>query len=475
MAPSLRGSNRVSKRQTPLLSYTKVSKSTRFQAELEAAAKEAALIPVVDQKKAVKSTPKRKRDIEDSESESETACIAAATSKKARLQLATPPDSELEDSIGLDPCIDFRQLSLGTRTALQQEPTKELPNVLQVLISLHDAFLRAFSLHMVHNGCSAPANLNNLMTSVTRLWKKHTVTAEDIQRMLAIYELGSSEDHMSNQLLKHKEGPFKLNLTGGDSLQHSVEYVGGSRGNQGFDEKKLQNSYEIEVEAAFISQRKNPASWLHKDVRVFPRLEFSVGLQTQARKGKAFAARAEILGLSSQAQNRVGSQFPAQASTSSESNEIQTPQIVKDRTLSLLDRVRAKAFANSTAAPQTPETILRRRAMGRIGEVVDILRLKQQQKLGSNFVSSVHSSPGKVRGKVSFSLKQLISDIKGSLAVPMPDAEVRKCFEILANDMPGMWLSIHTVGILQSIVLNGPGPSGMEARKILEQNEKNRR
>jgi hypothetical protein len=82
MAPSLRGSNRVSKRQTPLLSYTKVSKSTRFQAELEAAAKEAALIPVVDQKKAVKSTPKRKRDIEDSESESETSCIAAATSKK---------------------------------------------------------------------------------------------------------------------------------------------------------------------------------------------------------------------------------------------------------------------------------------------------------------------------------------------------------------------------------------------------------
>jgi hypothetical protein len=113
--------------------------------------------------------------------------------------------------------------------------------------------------------------------------------------------------------------------------------------------------------------------------------------------------------------------------------------------------------------------------MGRIGEVVDILRLKQQQKLGSSFVSSVHSSPGKVRGKVSFSLKQLISDIKGSLAVPMPDAEVRKCFEILANDMPGMWLSIHTVGILQSIVLNGPGPSGTEARKILEQNEKIRR
>lgn len=293
--------------------------------------------------------------------------------------------------------------------------------------------------------------------------------------MLAIYELGSSEDHMSNQLLKHKEGPFKLNLTGGDSFQHSVEYVGGARGNQGYDEKKLQKSYEIEVEAAFISQRNNPASWLQKDVRFFPRLEFSVGLQTQARRGKAFAARAEILGLSSQAQSRVGSQFSAQASTSSESNEVQTPQIVKDRTLSLLDRVRTKALANSAAAPRSTETILRRRAMGRIGEVVDILRLKQQQKLGSNFVSSVHSSPGRVRGKVSFSLKQLISDIKGSLAVPMADAEVRKCFEILANDIPGMWLSIHTVGILQSIVLNGPGPSGTEVRKILEENEKTRR
>lgn len=82
MAPSLRGAHRVSKRQTPLESYTKVSKSTRSQAQLEAAAKEAALIPIVEQKKTVKSPPKRKRDIEDSESEAETSCIAAATSKK---------------------------------------------------------------------------------------------------------------------------------------------------------------------------------------------------------------------------------------------------------------------------------------------------------------------------------------------------------------------------------------------------------
>ena len=141
--------------------------------------------------------------------------------------------------------------------------------------------------------------------------------------------------------------------------------------------------------------------------------------------------------------------------------------------MSLLDRVRAKGLAASSAPDSL--AVLRRRAIGRISEVVEILRMKQHQKLGSSFHSSIHSSPSKVRGRVSFSLNQLVNEIKGSLPVPMGDTEIRKCFEILAKDVPGMWLSIHTVGILQSVVLNGQGLSGMEVKKILDEDEKNRK
>ncbi|KAJ9625371.1 uncharacterized protein PV06_07603 [Exophiala oligosperma] len=469
MAPSSRNSHRVSKRQT-LQNYTKISKSTRSKTQLEAVVKEVSLGQVVSQKKVVKSSSKRKREFDESDTEADSLPrVAATTTKKTKLQLATPPESEREDSIDVDPCIDFCQLSLNPRCAARQHGNDDLPPVLRDFVSMHDAFLRAFSLHRVHNGRSAPADLGSLLTSVTRLWKKRAVTQDDIQRMLAIYELDASSDVISGQLLRHQDSPFRLNLNGSDVLRYSVEYV---QPNQEYDEKNLQQSYEVEIEAVAISQRQNLSGLLSKDGHALPRLEFSVGLQTQARKAKASAARREILGLSTQAQNRPGSQFSSHASSSSGGNDLQTPQVVKDRTLSLLDRVRAKALANSSAAPPSPEAILRRRAIGRIGEVVDILRLKQQQKLGSRFDSSVHSSPGKVRGKVSFSLKQLVGDIKGSMAIPMADSEVRKCFEVLAQELPGMWLSIHTVGILQSVVLNGPGPSGTEAKRVLEEKEK---
>ncbi|KIV82328.1 hypothetical protein PV11_04447 [Exophiala sideris] len=473
MAPSVRGaSSRVSKRQTEVQNYAKVSKSAKCRAQLKTAVKELTLAEPVKQKETPRSTSKRKRSEvhDDREAELESPRVTPSALKKAKIQLATPPESEREeeDLIDIEHTIDFRQLSLdgkGTR----RSSVSDLPQTLRDLITLHSSFLRAFSLQLVHNGNYSTAELSSLMSSVTRLWKKHTINKEDIQRMLAIYELGSPSDHALGQSLKHKDSPFKLNLAGGGALRYSVEYVA----SKAYDEKKLQEQYEVEVESAFITQRKNPLSWLHKDIRLFPRLEVSIGLQTQARKYKASTARAEILGLSSQAQSRPGSQFPANADQANKVDGVNTPQVVKDRTLSLLDRVRAKGLASSGAPDSL--AVLRRRAVGRISEVVEILRMKQQQKLGSSFNSSIHSSPGKVRGRVSFSLNQLVNEIKGSLPVPMGDVEIRKCFEILANDVPGLWLSIHTVGILQSVVLNGQGLSGMEVKKILDEDEQNRK
>ncbi|EXJ85706.1 hypothetical protein A1O1_06074 [Capronia coronata CBS 617.96] len=478
MAPSVHGTaSRVGKRQAGLQSYAKVSKNINSRLNVKALLKEAALNPVVNGQTSAKATSKRKHIRVQDDSDAEKDCANTATSKKPKLQLPTPPPSRKTRNGSADPelspSLELRQLSLDSSSSAQSTRSSSLPRALKDLISLHGAFLRAFMLHIAHNGRTAPADLGTLMASMTRLWKKQTVQKEDIQRILAMYELDSVNDIVAGQLLKHKNGPFKLTITlaGGESTRHSVEYVG-TRGldtllDSPFDERSLQNSYEAQVQAAFESCCDQADELLRGEVRQLPRLEFTIGSQTQARKSKATAARKEILRLSSQAQNRSGSQFSA-AKETSQTEETTTPQVVKDRTLSLLDRVRAKALASSTTTPNTPEAIVRRYALGRIQEVVEILRMLQQRKLASNFNSSIHSSPGKVRGKVSFSLNQLVNDIRGSLAVPLGEAEIRMCIKILADDVPGIWLSVYTVGNVQSVVLNGPGMSGIEVKKILD-------
>ncbi|KAL2423285.1 hypothetical protein ABEF95_004137 [Exophiala dermatitidis] len=490
MAPAVKGtSSRVSKRQAELRSYAKVTKNSIARLDLEAGLKEAVLKPVANVKAATQATSKRKRIQVQNESESETERDqvdgAAARSKKLKLQLPTPRSLQTEHDdtteARLSPPLEFRQLSLESKSSSSQPPSSHgIPQILLDLVSLHDAFIRAFTLHTVHHGKSAPADLATIMASVTRLWKKRTVRKEDIQRMLAMYELDEASDPGVGQLLKHKNGPFRLTLTlsGGDAVRYNVEYLGSSNCGDdnreldpSFDGKSLQQSYEAQVRAVFTSQcRREQADWLLRDDRdmsQFPRLELTMGVQTQARKLKAATARKEILGLSSQAQNRPGAQFSSAASTSADNAGLET-RVVKDRTLSLLERVRAKALANSTVTPDTPESIVRRYAMGRIQEVVEILRMLQQRKLASNFNSSVHSSPSKVRGKVSFSLHQLVNDIKGSLAAPLGEAEIKMCITILANDVPGMWVSVYTVGKVQSVVLNGTGLSGIEVKKMLD-------
>lgn len=389
---------------------------------------------------------------------------------QVKQQLPTPPASQAHSPIDLQlsPTINFRQLSLDSDHAAPSAP-RELPQVLQDFVSLHAAFLKAFTLHIGHNGQSAPANLDSLLNSVTRIWKKHTVIPEDIQRILAIYELDVST-HFSGRLLKHQEGPFKLTMTGSGSIGCNVEYVGwGSRRttNCQWNEYNLQKLYEGEIESTWISYRSIPTCWLFGDIRSFPKLEFAVGVQTQARQARAETARREILGLSTQAQNRPGAQFGTQSSNKPENAGAHTSEVVKSRTMSLLDRVRAKASATPSSS-QSSEASVRRYAIGRISEVVDILRMKQQQKMSSSFNSSVHSSPSKVRCKVSFSMTQLINDIKGSLAVPLGDAEIRMCVKILQDEIPGFWLSTYTVGTVESVILNGTGLSGVEVKRILE-------
>lgn len=83
MAPSSRSGHRVSKRHTPH-NHTNISKSTRSKAQLEAAVKEASLGSAVGQKKVVGGALKRKRDLDESDTEVDSPRVAAATTKKVQ-------------------------------------------------------------------------------------------------------------------------------------------------------------------------------------------------------------------------------------------------------------------------------------------------------------------------------------------------------------------------------------------------------
>lgn len=289
--------------------------------------------------------------------------------------------------------------------------------------------------------------------------------------MLALYELTDGQS-TAPPSLKHKSGPFKLIRTGlGDAVRQTLEFVGRDNSNgarrPSFDENDLQREYESVTGTIWAALCDQGHSWVHQEVVDFPRLAFEVGSQTQIRKDKTSAIRRDLLGLSANGERRNISELTKKTEATSEQDK--TPQAVKARTMSLFDRVRAKQIANSGTASPSSESILRQRAIGRIHQVVEIIRMKQQQKLATSFVSSVHSSPGKVRGKVSFSMNQLVYDIKSSLSVPIGEDEIRLCISILSKDVPGIWLTTFNMGSVQTVILNGPGLSGSEVQKILSE------
>ncbi|KIV96937.1 hypothetical protein PV10_00750 [Exophiala mesophila] len=474
MAPSIRGS-RVSKRQAPLRNFAKISKAVKEELTGKVLLEAEVSSHSATSPDSVKSSAKRKHPYEDNQSDAESPSQRVKQAKKAKLQLPTPPDSQFGDDSSaecqLSPTLELCHLSLNANSDQHSNLPREPCESLTSLAALHKSFLRAFTIHIAHNGTSAPADLSTLLGSVTRLWKRYAVTTEDIQRMLALYEL-SDRQSTTPRTFKHKSGPFKLIRTGlGDTVRHTLEFVGKEysniAGRPSFDENELQREYESVTGTLWAALCDQDQSWVHQDVLNFPRLAFEVGSQTQIRKDKTSAIRLELLGSSANGERRNIAELPKKTGATSEQEK--TPQALKARTMSLFDRVRAKQIANSGTATPSSEAILRQHAIGRIDQVVEIIRMKQQQKLATSFVSSLHSSPGKVRGKVSFSMNQLVYDIKSSLSVPICEDEIRLCINILSKDVPGFWLTTFNMGSVQTVVLNGPGLSGIEVQKILSE------
>ncbi|KAF7506083.1 hypothetical protein GJ744_012234 [Endocarpon pusillum] len=360
-----------------------------------------------------------------------------------------------------------------------------LAQPIRTLITLHKYFLQALSLHYAHSRGHAPAELGRLLETVTRLWKERSVTQEDIQRMLALYEVKVDIALSDGKDLIQSLSPFKLVTAGSCNI---IEFIGqrkktGKPISSSFVEKDLQESYRSHIyrlESAWINHQHEHLSFFNEDTSLdnFPRLVFSIGTHTAARKAHASKQRAEILKLSSAAQirNEKASTSRRDPITELIAREITSTERKKQ---DLLDRIKAKELALKARAKPTAEQILRKHALDRIPEVVDVLRMMQQQQQqqqkgesksraydnNSNDFKSANRS-----GKVSFNRTQIRDNMKSSTSVPISDEEVMMCLKMLSDELDGSWVQMVEAGTTSKtvfVVIEGEGMSGKEVQRRL--------
>lgn len=448
MAPSIKSRN--SKRQARPESYAfRVTKSAKLNVQPAIGAKRLAVIEEVVHRsqepqsqlpKQEINTKKRRRNALDSDDENEEGAIRPQKLlRKARSTVAIP-----------------------TPPASSPEP-EELAATLRELKSLHKAFVQALAVHYAHHGTKNAALISALLSSMTRLWKRRTVCPQDVQRILAVWEM---HDGCTSNEIAHKKGPFKLIVTGiGSTQQTKIEYVWQDTACN-FLENELHQKYETAIENLFERAQRDTKDLyriIYQPLTEFPLLECEIGAQTQARQEKIHTIRDSILSKSIASKTTAsGEPDFATLSISDPSEPPKTREDkLKSRTLGLFDRLRAKQLANSASGGQpTSAELVRRRALHRIPDILDVLRLKQSQKLNSLFRSDMQSVTGGSRTnsmKVSFSLEQLIQEIRDSGRVPTSPEEIRACLEILGREVPDTWCSVYSGNGVKCVTLQGEG------------------
>lgn len=460
MAPSAR--HRASRGKVQPATNTnvfRVTKSAKLNVQLQTSKQKLNAIEETIQPKIqvqpAQNNKKRGHDALESDCENEEIATRPLKSlRKARSTTSTAVPTSVDRT---------RQTLLQLHTPPPSSPEHEsLPTALEELTSLHKSFTQALAVHYAHNGTRNAVPLAVLVPAMTRLWKRRTVCLQDIQRMLAVWEV-EPESKETKSEFEHSKGPFRLLTTGiGATSEVKIEYAWTESGS--FIENQLHQKFERLVERLRTLAKKNANSFTFDDITSFPLLKCSTGAQTQARKEKINSIKNHILSKPGQPTTTTQSQSldlsKLDISDPSEPKPTARETALKSRTMSLFDRLRAKQAASSATAQPTSADLLRRRALHRMPEIIDVLRLKQARKVSSQFradPNELSSNTFASKMKVSFSLDALVQEIRDSGKTNIAADEIKESISILGREVPDTWCSVYASGDLKCVTLQGDG------------------
>lgn len=315
-----------------------------------------------------------------------------------------------------------------------------LPEELEDLRRLHAAFLTALSLHYAHNGTSTPVDVGTLLPSITKSWKKRTVTLDDLRRVLALGEQSFTlQDYGRAGICLSRTQPR------GRATKRAASYI---------DEAELNARFEGDLHQAWhqwqeatSKENRHPSTFVQQlSLAPIAKSEsvekaaplFARGQQRLADlKASQAAARAEPANLSQA--------IPVQAIP------VQAKSIaaIQNRGTSLLDRVLAKqALTASMPASPTREQLERKSALQRIEEIARVLEL-----LAAG------------RPRISFSMQATVQHLQQSLRNPISREDIERCLGLMAKEVMPEFVTLINSGSVKGVIVTRAGKLGIADMK----------
>jgi hypothetical protein len=288
-------------------------------------------------------------------------------------------------------------------------------------------------------------DLQQLLPSVERIWKKRKVVTEDIQRLLYVLgEAASLPEHSENVTFTG----FRLaNYGVGKTCLEKIDMNGQRDSSSGpLDETELDRKFSRSLERIWQgniescgSKETNidfvqtiPLAPIHCSTLAFTSLHRG---QRRLRDLMAEFVRPRTC--------NFGDDCAKSPTTE------KRPNGPEDRRKDLIHRIKSKELRRSKLHPHpSKEMLFLRSASERIEEVVSILILLRPSASMDVGLSSPLSQ------KKPYKLETVIQNIRDSIRNPITKQEVELCLKILAHpSVAGDWVTIVTINQLKSVVL----------------------
>ncbi|EME83538.1 uncharacterized protein MYCFIDRAFT_154123 [Pseudocercospora fijiensis CIRAD86] len=295
---------------------------------------------------------------------------------------------------------------------------------------MHAAFLTALSLHYSHNGTASPVELRELLSAVTKHWKKRSVTQSDIQRMLAF---GTNQDR-AFILEDCERAGIRLSRAEprGRVLKRASSYINEDELNTQF-ENALQKSWH-NWQSSTAKENRTAAAFLAQ----LPLLDISQN-EAAARSAPLFAKGEQRL--ADIKAGRAAKLEPKSATPEPSTTTTKVPQSLQNRGTALLDRILAKqSAASSLPAGPSKAQLERRSALQRIEDVARILSLMTGTK-----------------ERATFSMQVVIQQLQQSLRSPISQVEVWRCLSVMSTEITPGFVKVVQSGEVQGVVVTKSG------------------